>query len=267
PTRGTITVDNGTQAKRHRSIQMIFQDPFSSMNPGWRIRDIVSEPLRIHAICPPDEMDDRVGELLEQVGLSADAMNRHPHQFSGGQRQRVAVARALAAEPEVIVCDEPVSALDVSVQAQIVNLLRDLQESQGISYLFIAHDLAVVRHISDEVAVMYLGQIVERADRDSLYREPLHPYTRALLDAVPVPDPLNPHRSEPLRGDLPSPAAPPTGCRFHTRCPLAVPGLCDETAPTLDEVRSGRWVACHLVDRALDSSTARTHESNEEEAQ
>jgi peptide/nickel transport system ATP-binding protein len=252
PTAGEILVDglplDELPRSRRRTIQMIFQDPFSSMNPGMRIRDVIAEPMRIHEIRPPDTFDERVSELLEQVGLSAEAADRHPHEFSGGQRQRIAVARALAAEPEIIVCDEPVSALDVSVQAQIVNLLADLQSSEGIGLVFIAHDLAVVRHISDEVAVMYLGQIVERAPRDELYNDPQHPYTKALLAAVPVPDPTVHRSATPLVGDLPSPSNPPNGCRFHTRCPVAVDGRCDTDEPKLRSFGARRRVACHLVD-------------------
>lgn len=246
PTAGSISID-GEDDATHRTLQMIFQDPFSSMNPGMRVRDVIAEPMRILSIGNAAERASRVGELLEMVGLPSDAAHRYPHEFSGGQRQRIAIARALAADPQVIVCDEPVSALDVSVQAQIINLLRDIQDLQGVAFLFIAHDLAVVRHISDEVAVMYLGQIVERSSRDDLYREPLHPYTKALLASVPVPDPAVAHRAAPLRGDLPSPSNPPSGCRFHTRCPVAVAGLCETEPPPLIEVSNDRWVACHLV--------------------
>jgi peptide/nickel transport system ATP-binding protein len=252
PTAGSILVEGipleDLPRSRRRTIQMIFQDPFSSMNPGMRISDVISEPMRIHRLRPPETFDERVAELLEQVGLPADAAGRHPHEFSGGQRQRIAVARALAAEPEVIVCDEPVSALDVSVQAQIVNLLADLQAEHGIGLVFIAHDLAVVRHISDEVAVMYLGQIVERAPRDQLYNDPQHPYTKALLAAVPVPDPTVRRSASPLVGDLPSPTDPPSGCRFHTRCPVAIAGRCDTVEPELRSFGDRRRVACHLVD-------------------
>ena len=247
PTNGSIIIEK-PESEHHRIIQMIFQDPFSSMNPGMRVRDVIAEPIRILSLGSAEQMETRVAELLEMVGLPPDAAGRYPHEFSGGQRQRIAIARALAADPDVIVCDEPVSALDVSVQAQIVNLLRDLQDSQGLAFLFIAHDLAVVRHISDDVAVMYLGQIVERSSRDDLYREPLHPYTKALLDSVPVPDPSTPHRPAPLQGDLPSPSRPPSGCRFHTRCPVAVANLCAEQVPDLREVSPDRWVACHLVE-------------------
>ncbi len=251
PTAGDIRVKgeplNSRSGPHRRTIQMIFQDPFSSMNPGMRVGDIVAEPLRIHRIGSAEERAERVGGLLEQVGLSRDAVIRHPHEFSGGQRQRIAIARALAANPEVIVCDEPVSALDVSVQAQIVNLLHETQQEFGVSLIFIAHDLAVVRHISHEIAVMYLGQIVERAPRDEIYEEPLHPYTKALLAAVPVPNPNEAAViSPPLEGDLPDPADPPSGCRFHTRCPVAVAG-CAVDVPELRMVAADRWVACHLV--------------------
>jgi peptide/nickel transport system ATP-binding protein len=253
PTAGDIRVKgeplNSRSGPHRRTIQMIFQDPFSSMNPGMRVGDIVAEPLRIHRIGSAEDRAERVGRLLEQVGLSRDAVIRHPHEFSGGQRQRIAIARALAAKPEVIVCDEPVSALDVSVQAQIVNLLHETQQELGVSLIFIAHDLAVVRHISHEIAVMYLGQIVERASRDDIYDEPLHPYTKALLAAVPVPNPNEAAAiAPPLEGDLPDPADPPPGCRFHTRCPIAVTGLCDVAVPELRTVGPERWVACHLVE-------------------
>ena len=228
---------------------MIFQDPFSAMNPGMRVLDVIAEPLRIHGMAGSDGIRDRVAELLDMVGLPADAGKRYPHEFSGGQRQRIAIARALAAEPEAIVCDEPVSSLDMSVQAQVVNLLADLQTRTGMALVFIAHDLAVVRHISHEVAVMYLGEVVERAGRDQLYAEPLHPYTRALLEAVPVPEPgiLDGVTRTRLVGDIPSPVDPPAGCRFHTRCPVAIEGLCSTVKPELAEVTSGRWVSCHLV--------------------
>jgi oligopeptide/dipeptide ABC transporter ATP-binding protein len=255
PTEGKITVKgkplNSRSGPHRRTIQMIFQDPFSSMNPGMRVGDIVAEPLRIHRIGTKDERTERVGSLLEQVGLSRDAVIRHPHEFSGGQRQRIAIARALAANPEVIVCDEPVSALDVSVQAQIVNLLHETQQEFGVSLIFIAHDLAVVRHISHEIAVMYIGQIVERAPRDDIYEDPLHPYTKALLAAVPVPNPNEAAViSPPLEGDLPDPADPPTGCRFHTRCPIAVKEICAVEVPELRTVAPNRWVACHLVEKS-----------------
>ena len=253
PTAGTIEINGEPidhRSGRHRRVvQMIFQDPFSAMNPGMRVGDVIAEPLRIHRLGTPDEIRERVSELLTQVGLPPDAYRRHPHEFSGGQRQRIAVARALAADPDVIVCDEPVSSLDVSVQAQVVNLLADIQAATGMALVFIAHDLAVVRHVSHEVAVMYLGEIVERAPRDELYREPLHPYTKALLAAVPAPEPgvSHPGTGTRLVGDLPSPADPPAGCRFHTRCPVAVEGLCSSVKPTLQQVTERRWVSCHLV--------------------
>ncbi len=229
---------------------MVFQDPFSSMNPGLTIADIVSEPMRIHKTATVEERITKVAELLEQVGLRPDVMGRHPHEFSGGQRQRIAIARALASSPDVVVCDEPVSSLDVSVQAQIINLLRDVQSEQGLALVFIAHDLSVVRQISQDMAVMYLGEIVERAPRSDLYSEPLHPYTKALLSAVPVPNPsLDPAKIAPaLEGDLPSSTNPPAGCRFHTRCPVAVPGLCDSVVPSFRQVGTNRWVSCHLVE-------------------
>ena len=254
PTAGTVEVHGrplDTSSGRHRrTVQMVFQDPFSSMNPGMRVGDVVAEPLRIHGIGSAADRRQRVEELLEQVGLDAAAADRYPHEFSGGQRQRIAIARALAADPDVIVCDEPVSALDVSVQAQIVNLLHQTQLDTGVALIFIAHDLAVVRHISDEIVVMYMGQIVERAPRDAMYADPQHPYTKALLAAVPDPDPASGRVLAPtLEGDLPDPTDPPPGCRFNTRCPIAVSGLCDVTEPRLDSSGPGRWVACHLVDK------------------
>ena len=259
PTAGTVTVRgeplDTSSGPHRRMIQMIFQDPFSSMNPGMRVQDIVAEPMRIHGIGSGEQRSERVRELLDQVGMTGKVQERYPHEFSGGQRQRIAIARALAADPDVIVCDEPVSALDVSVQAQIVNLLRETQQTTGVSLLFIAHDLAVVRHISYEIAVMYLGQIVERAACQELYEEPLHPYTKALLAAVPVPDPTESTALVPLlEGDLPDPSDPPSGCRFHTRCPVAVADLCATEVPELRNVSGDRWVACHLVDDSTSSS-------------
>ena len=253
PTSGSILVEgeplDSTRGHHRRQIQMVFQDPYSSMNPGQKVSEIISEPLRIHKVGTADEQRDKVAELLGLVGLRPGVIDRYPHEFSGGQRQRIAIARALAADPDVIVCDEPVSALDVSVQAQIVNLLRDIQKETGLALVFIAHDLSVVRQISHETAVMYLGQIVERASRNDLFANPLHPYTRALLAAVPIPDPEGKasRMSPPLEGDLPNPADPPAGCRFHTRCPMSVEGLCDVNVPEFKEVAPGRWASCHLI--------------------
>ena len=232
-------------------MQMIFQDPQASLNPRMTLAEIIGEPLREHVHESRAERRARVHALMDRVGLAREFANRYPHEFSGGQRQRIGIARALALEPRFIVCDEPIAALDVSIQAQVVNLLEELQDRLGLTYLFISHDLGMVRHIADRVAVMYLGRIVELAGRDALYSDPLHPYTRALLSAVPEPDPAARGRVERivLRGDVPSPASPPTGCNFRTRCPEVMPA-CERDDPPTREVRPGRFVACHLYDDA-----------------
>jgi oligopeptide transport system ATP-binding protein len=234
--------------RMRREMQMIFQDPYASLNPRMTVGNIVGEPLEVHSIYSSKaERRDRVQELLRVVGLNPYFVNRYPHEFSGGQRQRIGVARALAVNPEFIVCDEPISALDVSIQAQIINMLEDLQAEFGLTYLFIAHDLSVVRHISDRIAVMYLGKLAELADRDELYQNPLHPYTQALLSAVPIPDPVIEEKRQRiiLEGDVPSPANPPKGCNFSTRCPRVM-DVCHEVDPEFKDVGDGHWVACHL---------------------
>jgi len=241
-----------------RKAQMIFQDPFASLNPRWTVNAIVGEPLRVHKLLHTEkERAERVNGLLELVGLSRRYVNRFPHEFSGGQRQRIGVARALASDPDFIVCDEPISALDVSIQAQVVNLLEDLQARLGLTYLFIAHDLSMVRHICTRVAVMYLGVMAELAAKDELYENPLHPYTQALLSAVPVPDPKTSRKRKRviLTGDVPSPIDPPPGCRFHTRCPIARPH-CSQIVPVWREVGDGHLVACHEVEPKLVPDTA-----------
>jgi oligopeptide transport system ATP-binding protein len=254
PTSGSINFDGveltslpeSELRRKRRRIQAIFQDPYSSLNPRMKVADIVAEPMKIHRLADStDEMHSKVEELLRACGLNPHVASRYPHEFSGGQRQRIGIARALAAEPDFIVADEPVSALDVSIQAQIVNLLQDLQEKFKLTYLFIAHDLSVVRHISDRIAVMYLGRLMEISDREALTKEPLHPYTQALISAVPVPDPIVEAQRQRiiLPGTIPSAANPPSGCVFHTRCPIATEE-CKLKVPPLREVRPSRWVAC-----------------------
>ena len=252
PTAGSVEFDGidlvklsaKEMRKLRRRIQVIFQDPFSSLNPRMTVGAIVREGLTIHKIAEGAAADARVKQLLDEVGLRAEYASRFPHEFSGGQRQRIGIARALAVEPKLVICDEPVSALDVSIQAQVINLLEDLQEKFGLTYLFIAHDLSVVEHISDRVAVMYLGRVVEIAPSRALYDTPLHPYTEALLSAVPIPDPTVKRKRIMLQGDVPNPIRPPSGCHFHTRCPIARPD-CSQRYPELLEKRPGHWVACH----------------------
>ena len=243
------TLSGGELRKMRRKMQMIFQDPYASLNPRMSVEGIVSEPLEIHRMTNGRQRKDRVAELLHLVGLNPALMNRFPHEFSGGQRQRIGLARSLALNPDLVICDEPISALDVSIQAQVVNLLEDLQKELGLTYIFIAHDLSMVRHISRRVAVMYLGKIMELTDRETLYRNPLHPYTQALLSAIPVADPEveEKRRRIILEGDLPSPANPPKGCNFNTRCPLAM-DICFHVEPELIEVEADHWCACHLVE-------------------
>ncbi|HEY0737410.1 MAG TPA: oligopeptide/dipeptide ABC transporter ATP-binding protein, partial [Herpetosiphonaceae bacterium] len=242
-----LTKLNGNEMRRtRRDVQMIFQDPYASLNPRMTVGDIIGEPIKVHNLRKGAKaVRDRVQELLQLVGLNPYFINRYPHEFSGGQRQRIGIARALAVEPDFVVCDEPVSALDVSIQAQVINLLEDLQDQLGLTYLFIAHGLSVVKHISDRVAVMYLGRIVELADSIELYRQPLHPYTQALLSAVPIPDPVIEKKRQRiiLQGDVPSPINPPPGCRFHTRCPIAIDKCRVEDPPFID-YGGGHFAAC-----------------------
>ncbi|MEZ4831303.1 MAG: dipeptide ABC transporter ATP-binding protein [Caldilineaceae bacterium] len=267
PTDGAVVFEgsdltemkSGDLRRMRRRMQMIFQDPYASLNPRMTVGSIIGEPLEVHNIGGSrKERQERVQELLKIVGLNPYFINRYPHEFSGGQRQRIGVARALAVNPSFIVCDEPISALDVSIQAQVINLLEDLQGDLGLTYLFIAHDLSVVRHISDRIAVMYLGKIVELADRDSLYDNPMHPYTQALLSAVPIPDPEIEKKRQRiiLEGDVPSPANPPKGCNFNTRCPRVM-DICRQYEPSFTDVGSGHYVACFLHDavKPVDENT------------
>jgi oligopeptide transport system ATP-binding protein len=264
PTDGSVEFDGtnvlalGTTDMRHmrRHMQIVFQDPYASLNPRMTVGSIIAEPLIIHfGSLSSSERDARVAQLLEKVGLQPEYRSRYPHEFSGGQRQRIGVARALATNPRFLVLDEPVSALDVSVQAQVVNLLQDLQEELGLTYLFIAHDLSVVEHISTRVAVMYLGKVMELASRERLYADPLHPYTKALLSAVPIPDPTTRKKRILLKGDIPSPLNPPSGCVFHTRCPIAQFPICKESVPPLLEHKPGQFAACHFAGDAIPATS------------
>jgi oligopeptide transport system ATP-binding protein len=250
-----LALGSGDMRRMRRHMQIVFQDPYASLNPRMNVATIVAEPLIVHGGMSPGDRDARVVQLLETVGLSAEYRKRYPHEFSGGQRQRIGVARALATNPKFLVLDEPVSALDVSVQAQVVNLLQDLQEQLGLTYLFIAHDLSVVEHISSRVAVMYLGKVMELAGRRELYADPLHPYTKALLSAVPIPDPTR-HKSRIiLSGDIPTPLNPPSGCVFHTRCPIAQFPICKDAVPALIEHKPGQFAACHFAGEPVPPAT------------
>ncbi len=255
PTDGEILFEGKNLARldkkgihpMRRAFQIIFQDPFASLNPRMTVSEIVGRPMAIHGLVDPSQRDERVAQLLESVGLQREHLHRYPHEFSGGQRQRIGIARALATQPRLIVADEPTSALDVSVQAQILNLMRQLQKEFGLTYLFISHNIGVIRHISDRVAVMYLGKVVEMAEKRALFKSPIHPYTLALLAAVPSLDPKRKREEIILEGDVPSPIHPPSGCRFHTRCRYALP-RCFEEEPFFHQIEDGRWVACHLAE-------------------
>jgi oligopeptide transport system ATP-binding protein len=260
PTEGAIifegedlaSLSDGALRHVRRNMQMIFQDPYASLNPRMTVGSIISAPLEVHSIVRGNDKHERVQELLKIVGLNPDFVNRYPHEFSGGQRQRIGIARALALNPDLIICDEPISSLDVSIQAQVVNLLEDLQGKLGLTYLFIAHDLSMVRHISDRMAVMYLGKIMELADRNEIYLHSLHPYTQALMSAVPMPDPdiAKERKRIILKGDIPSPATPPKGCNFSTRCPVAK-DICFQEEPEYREIIPNHWVACHYAEDYL----------------
>ena len=266
PTAGTVTLDGVDVTKLkgeplrqlRRRMQMVFQDPLASLDPRQSVQSLMIEPLKVHDPRPAAELVARAAEMLELVGMPRSALAKYPHEFSGGQRQRIGIARAMILNPDLVIADEPVSALDVSVQAQVINLLEKLQKEFGLTYIVIAHDLAVVRHISDRIGVMYLGRIVEEADSDTLYAQPLHPYTIALMSAIPIPDPEVEDRRERilLRGDLPSPANPPAGCRFHTRCPYRQPTRCDDEVPRLRQIagRPGHRVSCHYAEQILDGT-------------
>lgn len=254
PTGGNIlfdgheitSLDRKELKQFRRRMMIIYQDPFGSLDPRMTVKKTIAEPMRVHRTVPRAEIEDRVVEIMEKVGLSSDQLNRYPHEFSGGQRQRIGIARALGINPEFIVADEPVSALDVSIQAQILNLLQDLQKEFGITLLFISHDLSVVRHISDRVAVMYLGKIVEIAQKSALFNDPKHPYTQALLSAIPLPDPKKRRMEKILMGDVPSPVNPPSGCRFHPRCPHRM-DICDSRTPPFTEEKEGHFVSCYRL--------------------
>jgi len=260
PTAGEVIFDGinltrlkgGEMRRMRRRMQMIFQDPYASLNPRMTVGSIIAAPLEVHRYARGKDKRQRIEELLEIVGLNDEFINRYPHEFSGGQRQRIGIARALAVNPDLVICDEPISSLDVSIQAQVVNLLEELQEQLGLTYLFIAHDLSMVRHISNRMAVMYLGKIMELSDRDEIYLRPLHPYTQALMSAVPVPDPdiKDKRKRIILQGDLPSPANPPAGCNFSTRCPVAKE-ICAQQDPQYREIKDKHWVACHFAEDYL----------------
>ncbi|MBC8588232.1 ABC transporter ATP-binding protein [Paratissierella segnis] len=243
-----LSLNKDEMRKQREKLQIIFQDPFASLNPRMTVGDIVEEPLKVHKKGAQNERNEKVIELLKMVGLNEQAIGRYPHQFSGGQRQRIGIARALALNPELVICDEPVSALDVSVRSQVLNLMNDLKEKMGLTFLFISHDLSVVKHISDRVAVMYLGRLVEIADKNEIYNIPFHPYTEALMSAIPIPDPEYKKDRIILKGDVPSPANPPSGCYFHTRC-LYASKICEKNQPELVNYGNNHYAACHKVDR------------------